>query len=207
MDGNEVVTEVQPFTVEQLNERITELVGINTKLTDDLAKVTEQLATADELLAEVDAATPDKCEYKLANTNPAKVEFVSTELRGAFAKYIVPVAIKHLSEFYQGNGANTTIGQDAMIFTAPDGSTLRASLSLNHWGPKGNAKVAKADSPELIRVTVPELQALDTAIVAAKAAKDIDVAVRLATIKSVAKLNGDRLTFDDLIIVKQIAKK
>lgn len=207
MDPNEVVqqeetTVVEPITPETFQARITEL---ETQLTQAVA----DRDAADQLLAEIDNAQPEPSAYKLANTNPHKVPFVSGELRPAFAKWLVPIIVKNLDQFYKGNGANTTIGQDALIFNNPDGSSLKASLSLNHWEPTSRtAKGKTADNtPETYAISPTEFGILDAAIAKAEAAKDTPVQVRLATIKAVAKAMGNRLGFDDLVLVKQLAKR
>lgn len=138
---------------------------------------------------------------------------VIDRVRTLLVEHVIPVLLEDREQFYPGNGTNITIGQDAFNceLTNDDGTPagrVMFSWSPNIWGPKvegqKNGKAPK-DADDRITLTSKENAALDSAINAAKGANDIDVAVRLATIKSVAAQSGGKVSRDDFRVVTALA--
>jgi hypothetical protein len=137
---------------------------------------------------------------------------VQDTVRALLIEHVLPVLLAEESkpEFYQGKGENQTLGQDTFFVEIAndegvDQGRVMFSWCPNVWGPKSEkaAKGAKnsAMQDDRIPLVPKELAALDAAIATMKAAGDIDNAVRLATIKSVASQSENRVSRADYAVV------
>lgn len=165
-------------------------------------------------LAGLDVLTRDisrleKTMQLVLATKAGKLPVVD-RVREKLIEHVLPILLEDKEQFYQGNGENLTIGQDSFFtnITNDDGSSagrVMLSWSPNIWGPKveGAAKAKKNGASDDDRITlVPkEMAALDAAIATMKQANDIDNAVKLATIKSVASQQGGKVSRNDYRVV------
>lgn len=152
--------------------------------------------------------------FVLASKNPGKLPIVDT-VRAILAEQVAPKLHEGKDQMEQGNGSNLTTRQDTAYFNIEDddgkpAGRIMISWSANYWDPKveGEKSTRGArNEDDRITLTSKEFQQLDAAITTLKQGGDFDNAVKLATIKSIAQSQGNKVSREDFRVVSALGQQ